>query len=171
MPAALARSQLRRLPEYVATASRMRRSSMRRSAACPGLTPPYVPNDRTSSYYHYRVRLDPVAMGLGHVPPKCSVTRWTSASRGGRRLRALAFRAAPAFPIFQERGGYDLADYPEAIAMLDSSLVICEARYPIFLQSTELIERYAETIRSVIADPERFPRAGGCATACPSLTP
>jgi hypothetical protein len=40
--------------------------------------------------------------------------------------------------------------------MLDSSLVICEARYPIFLQSTELIERYAETIRAVMGDPERF---------------
>ena len=58
--------------------------------------------------------------------------------------------------MFQERGGYDLADYPEAIAMLDSSLVICEARYPIFLQSPELIERYAATIRFVLADPERF---------------
>ncbi len=63
---------------------------------------------------------------------------------------------APAFPVFQERGGYDLADYPEATAMLDSSLVICESRYPIFVQPLELIEAYAEAIRRTIADPERF---------------
>jgi hypothetical protein len=40
--------------------------------------------------------------------------------------------------------------------MLDSSLVLCDARHPIFVQSSELIERYAETVRRVIADPERF---------------
>jgi len=71
---------------------------------------------------------------------------------------------APAFPVFADRG-YDPADYPEANRMLDSSLVICEARYPIFLQSTELIEQYAATIRSVMADPERF--LGSAATPPP----
>ena len=40
--------------------------------------------------------------------------------------------------------------------MLDSSLVLCEARYPIFVQPLELIEWYADTIKRVIADPERF---------------
>ena len=40
--------------------------------------------------------------------------------------------------------------------MLDSSLVICDARHPIFVQPLELIELYADTIRRVIADPERI---------------
>ena len=157
MPAALARSQLRRLPEYVATGQHNAAILDEALRGLPGMTPPYVPNDRTSSYYHYRVRLDPSAVGLGHVPP----TLFRDAL--GQALLALGVgcelwhtQPAPAFPVFQEQGGYDLADYPEAIAMLDSSLVICEARYPIFLQSQELIERYAETIRFVMADPERF---------------
>ena len=118
---------------------------------------PYVPNDRTSTYYHYRVRLDPSAVGLGHVPPTVFRDALGQALlAAGVGCELWHTQPAPAFPVFQERGGYDLADYPEAIAMLDSSLVICEARYPIFLQSQELIERYAETIRFVMADPERF---------------
>jgi len=157
MPAALARSQLRRLPEYVATGQQNASILDEALGGVPGLTPPYVPNDRTSSYYHYRVRLDPVAMGLGHVPPKVFRDALGQALlAAGVGCELWHSEPAPAFPIFQDRGGYDLADYPEAIAMLDSSLVICEARYPIFVQSTELIEHYAETIRSVIADPERF---------------
>ena len=157
MPAALARSQLQRLPEYVATGQQNASILDEALGGIPGLTPPYVPHDRTSSYYHYRVRLDPAAMGLGDVPPKVfrdALGRTLLAAGVGCELWHVD--PAPAFPIFQERGDYDLADYPEAIAMLDSSLVICEARYPIFLQSSELIDRYAAMIRRVIADPERF---------------
>ncbi len=169
MPAALARSQLQRLPEYVATGQQNASILEEALGGIPGLTPPYVPNDRTSSYSHYRVRLDPAAMGLGHVPPKVfrdALGRALLAAGVGCELWHVD--PAPAFPIFQEGGGYDLADYPEAIAMLDSSLVICEARYPIFLQSSELIERYAAMIRRVIADPERFLGAAASPPAVPT---
>ena len=156
MPAALARSQLQRLPQYIATGQQNAAILDEALGGLPGMTPPYVPNDRTSSYYHYRVRLDPSAMGLGQVPPtvfRDALGQTLLAAGVGCELWHT--QPAPAFPVFQERG-YDPADYPEANAMLDSSLVICEARYPIFLQSTELIERYAETIRAVMGDPERF---------------
>ena len=157
MPAALARSQLKRLPAYIATGQHNAAILDEALDGIPGMTTPFVPNDRTSSYYHYRVRLDPSALGLGHVPPtvfRDALGKALLAAGVGCELWHT--QPAPAFPVFQERGGYDPADYPEAIAMLDSSLVICEARYPIFLQSQELIEQYAETIRSVMADPERF---------------
>ena len=167
MPAALARSQLRRLPEYIATGQQNASILDEALGGVTGLTTPYVPNDRTSSYYHYRVRLDPSAMGLGHVQP----TVFRDAL--GQALLAVGVgcelwhtEPAPAFPVFRERG-YDPADYPEAVAMLDSSLVTCEARYPIFLQSQELIERYAETIRRVLADPERFLGAAATPPAVP----
>ena len=157
MPAALARSQLQRLPEYIETGQRNAAVLDRRLAEIPGITPPYVPDDRTSSYYQYRVRLDRQELGLGHVP----ATTFRDAL--GKALLAAGVgvelwhtQPAPAFPVFQERGGYDLADYPEAIAMLDSSVVICEARYPIFVQPLALIEAYAEGLRRTIADPERF---------------
>lgn len=157
MPAALARSQLHRLPEYIETGQRNAAVLDRRLAEIPGITPPYVPDDRTSSYYQYRVRLDPGELGLGHVPPTAFRDALGKAlMAGGVGVELWHTQPAPAFPVFQERGGYDLADYPEAIGMLDSSLVICEARYPIFVQPLELIEAYAEAIRRTIADPERF---------------
>jgi dTDP-4-amino-4,6-dideoxygalactose transaminase len=157
MPAALARSQLQRLPEYIETGQRNAAVLDRRLAEIPGLTPPHVPDDRTSSYYQYRVRLEPNELGLGHVPPTVFRDALGQAlMAAGVGVELWHTQPAPAFPAFQERGGYDLADYPEAIAMLDSSLVICEARYPIFVQPLELIEAYAEGIRRTIADPERF---------------
>jgi dTDP-4-amino-4,6-dideoxygalactose transaminase len=157
MPAALARSQLQRLPEYIETGQRNAAVLDRRLAEIPGLTPPHVPDDRTSSYYQYRVRLEPNELGLGHVPPTVFRDALGQAlMAAGVGVELWHTQPAPAFPVFQERGGYDLADYPEAIAMLDSSLVICEARYPIFVQPLELIEAYAEGIRRTIADPERF---------------
>jgi len=157
MPAALARSQLKRLPAYIATGQHNAAILDEALDGIPGMTTPFVPNDRTSSYYHYRVRLDPSALGLGHLPPTVFRDALGQALlAAGVGCELWHTQPAPAFPVFQERGGYDPADYPEAIAMLDSSLVICEARYPIFLQSQELIEQYAETIRFVMADPERF---------------
>jgi dTDP-4-amino-4,6-dideoxygalactose transaminase len=157
MPAALARSQLQRLPEYIATGQRNAAVLTEALADVPGITPPYIPPDRTSTYYQYRVRLEPTALGLGHLEP--TVVRdglGKALLAAGVGVELWHTQPAPAFPVFQERGGYDLRDYPEATAMLDSSLVICEARYPIFVQPVELIERYAETIRRVVADPERF---------------
>ena len=157
MPAALARSQLQRLPEYIATGQRNAAVLDERLADVPGITPPYVPDDRTSTYYQYRVRLAPAELGLGHVPPTAFRDALGQAlMAAGVGVELWHTQPAPAFPVFQERGGYDLADVPEAIAMFDSSLVIGEARYPIFVQPPELIERYADTIRRTLADPERF---------------
>ncbi len=169
MPAALARSQLRRLPEYVATGQRNAARLTELLAGVPGITPPFVPSDRTSSFYQYRVRLEPAAMGVGHVGPTIVRDALGQALlTAGVGAELWHTQPAPAFPIVQDRGGIDLADYPEAIALLDSSVVICEARYPIFVQSLELIEWYAETIRTVVSDPERFLGAAAAPPAVPA---
>ncbi len=87
MPAALARSQLKRLPEYVATGQRNAAYLTEQLTDVPGITPPYIPPDRTSSYYEYRVRLDPAAIGLGRRRadrlPGCARP---DAAGAGRRL-------------------------------------------------------------------------------------
>jgi hypothetical protein len=68
------------------------------------------------------------------------------------------------FPWTQPPAGrdvtYDIADYPAATAMFESSLVICDARHPIFVQPLELMEHYVEAIRRLLADPERVLAAG-----------
>ena len=92
---------------------------------------------------------------------------------------------APAFPVFQDRVGfggtfpwtqppasrdvtYDVADYPAATAMFESSLVLCDARHPIFVQPLELMEHYVDAIRRVVADPDRILATAGSAPAVPA---
>ena len=179
MPAALARSQLRRLPEYIATGQRNAARLTERLTGVPGIHPPYIPADRTSSFYEYRVRLEPAELDLGHLE------RTVFRDALGRTLQAAGVgcelwhtQPAPAFPIFRDRVGfggsfpwtqppagrdisYDPADFPEAQALLDSSLVICDMRHPIFVQPLELIDAYADTIREVLSDPGRIVDAIG----------
>jgi perosamine synthetase len=183
MPAALARSQLRRLPEYIAIGQENAAYLTEHLADVPGIRPPSVPLDRTSSYYQYRVRILPEELGLGDVEP--TIVR----DALGKALQASGVGAevwhsvpAPAFPVFQNREGfggpfpwtqppasrevtYDLADFPEAAALLDSSLVICDARHPIFVQPIEVIEAYAEAIRGVLAGAQRLVDEAGSHSA------
>lgn len=186
MPAALARSQLRRLPDYIATGQRNAAYLTEQLAQVPGITPPYVPPDRTSSYYQFRVRLGPAEVGLGDMPP--AVFRdalGQTLMADGVGVELWHTQPAPAFPVFQDRVGfggrfpwtqppasrdvtYDVADYPEAIAMFESSLVICDARHPIFVQPLELMEHYVDIIRGVLADPDRIVAAAGSAPAVPA---
>jgi perosamine synthetase len=185
MPAALARSQLRRLPDYIATGQRNAAALTERLAGVAGITTPHIPPDRTSSFYQYRVRLEPAELGLGDVPRPAFRDAFGQALMAeGVGVELWHTQPAPAFPVFQDRVGfggrfpwtqppasrdvtYDVADYPQATAMFDSSLVICDARHPIFVQPIELIEQYADTIRRVIAAPERFLRGVQPAPALP----
>ncbi len=174
MPAALARSQLRRLPEYIAIGQRNAGYLTDRLSMVPGITPPHVPADRTSTNYLYRVRLNPAELSQGHI------ANTTFRDAVGKALMAAGVgvelwhtEPAPSFPVFQERSGfgggfpwtqppagrtvtYDPADFPETKALLDSSLVICDMRHPIFNQPIELMEYYADTIAWILADPERI---------------
>ncbi len=64
LSSALARSQLRRLDEYNATAQANGAILTEGLSKLRGVLPPYVPDDRTSVYHKYRVRLDPAALGF-----------------------------------------------------------------------------------------------------------
>jgi dTDP-4-amino-4,6-dideoxygalactose transaminase len=174
MPAALARSQLRRLPEYIAIGQRNAAHLTAQLTGVAGVTPPHIPPDRTSSFYHYRVRLEPAALGLDEIDPKAFRDALGQALLAeGVGVELWHTQPAPAFPVFHDRDGesgrawssrprvdreisYDPADFPVATSMLDSSLVLCDARHPIFVQPLEVIEAYAETVRQVLADPQRI---------------
>ena len=186
MPAALARSQLQRLPDYIAIGQRNAACLTEKLSGVPGITPPYIPPDRTSTYYEYRVRLESAALGLGHVEPTAFRDALGKALLAeGVGVELWHTEPAPAFPIFRNREGfggqfpwtqppagrditYDPADFPEAMALLDSSLVICDMKHPIFVQPIEVIEFYAETIRRVLADPERIVDAIGSPPPVPA---
>ncbi|GAI14525.1 unnamed protein product, partial [marine sediment metagenome] len=70
MPAAFARSQLKRLDEYNANGKRNAEYLSGHLAEIKGVTPPFVPSDRTHIYHKYRIRLNPDELDLDMEPDK-----------------------------------------------------------------------------------------------------
>lgn len=167
LPAAFARSQLKRLPHYNAIAQRNGTYLTRELATIPGLIPPHVPPDRTSIYHKYRLRFDPDALDL-QIPATEFRNKLLDAL-DAEGVEATIWHVEPltSFPIFQEldkgygKGcpwscpyygkeiAYHPEDYPHAIRLLETSLVVNTEPYPIYLQDLELMERYVEAFRKV----------------------
>ena len=155
MPAAFARSQLRRLEEYTRIGQRNGEYLSAELGKIPGLVPPYVPPDRTHVYYKYRLRFDPDALGL-----TCSPVRFRDALL--RVLKAEGVQATlwhteimPAFPVFQTldvRGRnihYRREDYPEAVRLLETSIIVNTELYHICVQDLDVQAAYVAAFRKV----------------------
>ena len=50
-------------------------------------------------------------------------------------------------------GGVDPADYPQAIDLLASSIVVCDEVHLIMIQPLEIMEAYAAAFAKVLRDP------------------
>jgi len=167
LPAAFARSQLRRMPHYNAIGQRNGAYLTQELSRIPGVIPPYVPPDRTSIYHKYRIRFDPKVLGV-----KGPVTEFRNRlidALQAEGVECSVWHVTPmtSFPIFQrldEGYGkgcpwscpyygreihYNPADYPEALRLMDESLVINTEPYPIFIQDLELMQHYAAATRKV----------------------
>jgi dTDP-4-amino-4,6-dideoxygalactose transaminase len=166
MPAALARSQLRRLHSYTENAQRNAAILTDGLAGLTGLIPPHVPGDRTSVHYKYRVRIDPAAIG------------WTGAAselrdRLIRSLRAEGVEALlwqteplPAYPAFRHATlspwyralddvplrPWEPGEFPVASQVLDSSFIVGSEHHPIIIQSQPLMEDYVEAFAKVMSN-------------------
>lgn len=167
LPAAFARSQLKRLPRYNAIAQRNGDFLSRELGKIKGLIPPYVPPDRTTIYHKYRIRFDPDALGIT-MPASEFRDRLVSALEA-EGVEATLWHVTPltSFPIFQRLNEgygkgcpwscpyygrsiqYNPEDYPEAIRLLDTSLVVNSETYPIYIQDMELMEYYVQAFRKV----------------------
>ena len=167
LPAAFARSQLKRLPQFNANAQRNGRFLTEQLRKIVGVLPPFIPSDRTSVYHKYRVRFDLEALGLD-IPATAFRDRLLEALLA-EGVAATIWHVKPmtSFPIFSrldEGYGkgcpwscpfygkpirYNPEDYPEAIRLLDTSLLINDESYPIYSQSLELMQYYAEALRKV----------------------
>jgi perosamine synthetase len=166
LPAAFARSQLKRLDHYNQIAQRNGAYLSRELATLPGLIPPHVPPDRTSIYHKYRLRFDPSALGSKLPPVEIRNRLLEALEAEGVSITLWHVTPLTSFPIFQALVGYgqgcpwscpyygreihyDPADYPEAQRLLDTSLVINEEAYPIYIQDLELMEHYVAAFRKV----------------------
>jgi dTDP-4-amino-4,6-dideoxygalactose transaminase len=167
LPAAFARSQLKRLPRYNGIAQRNGQYLSQELGKIKGLIPPYVPPDRTTIYHKYRVRFDPDALGLTMPAPEFRNRLVDALEAEGVAATLWHVTPLPSFPIFQmlnEGYGqgcpwscpfygreirYNPEDYPEAIQLLETSLVINDEPHPIYVQDIKLMEYYVEAIRKV----------------------
>ncbi|HNS51094.1 MAG TPA: DegT/DnrJ/EryC1/StrS family aminotransferase [Anaerolineae bacterium] len=167
LPAAFARSQLKRLAHYNAIGQRNAAYLSEQLQQIPGVIPPYVPPDRTSIYHKYRIRFDPAVLGVRGAVPEFRNRLMDALQAEGVECTVWHVTPMTSFPIFQrldEGYGkgcpwscpyygreihYNPAEYPEALRLMDESLVINTEPYPVFLQDLELMECYASAIRKV----------------------
>ena len=168
LPAAFARSQLKRLNHYNQISQRNAAYLTRELAGVPGIITPYVPSDRTSIYHKYRIRFDPQVWNLRASP--VDVRNAFLAALEAEGVGATLWHVTPltSFPVFETREGYgkgcpwscpfygkeiqyNKGDYPRAQHLLDTSLVINDEVNPIYLQNVELMGHYVEAIRKVVS--------------------
>lgn len=167
LPAAFARSQLKRLPRYNAIAQRNGQYLTQELSKIPGVIPPYVPPDRTTIFHKYRFRFDLEALGL-KIPATEFRNRLMAALEAeGVEITVWHVTPLTSFPIFQKLDEgygkgcpwscpyygkeiqYDPEEYPEAIRLLETSLVLNTESYPIYIQDLELMEYYVQAFRKV----------------------
>jgi dTDP-4-amino-4,6-dideoxygalactose transaminase len=166
MSAALANSQLARLPAMIDNAQKNAELLSARLADLPGITPPVVPAGRTSCYHKYRIRLDAEKLGGGIKAPPRQVRDAFLRALCAEGVEAVLWQTlpVPGQTLFRKQAGYgggvpwslgkgqisyDLAQYPETNKLLDSSIVLFSQTYPIAPQPRALCEAYAEAVAKV----------------------
>jgi perosamine synthetase len=156
LTAALARSQLRRLDERLATAQRNAALLDAGLAELPGLGPPHVPSDRTCAFYRYRIRIEPGALGFAGPPAQLRDRLLFALQAEGVAASLWQLLPLPAQPVFRDGGRlpWDRGAHPETLRLLESSIVLGTPDEPIFNQPAELIELSVEALRKVMANGE-----------------
>ena len=164
LSAAFARSQLRRVDAYIATAQANAAILTRGLSRLPGVIPPLAPADQTHTYHKYRVRLDPGQLGFSRPVTELR-------DRVLQALRAEGVDAVlwhnlpvPASPVFQRplapwQPGveevplrpWDPAEYPVTSGILDDSMVLGGEATPLSVQSSDLMELYVLAVEKVLA--------------------
>ena len=154
--AALARSQLRRLDDWVAIAQRNAAILTEGLRDLPGFGPPQIPEDRTSVFYRYRIRLRPEELGWSG-PPLELRDRLLHALRGeGIAADLWQLLPLPAQPaLHRPLARWDPQEHPEAMRLLERSIVLGTADEPIFCQPPELVACYLAGFQKVVAGLER----------------
>ncbi len=164
LPAALARSQLRRLDYYTENAQRNGAILDEGLSALTGVTPPYVPPDRTSVYYKYRVSID--ADALGFDGPAAELRDRLIRALRAEGVEALLWQVEPlpAYPAFRRKLygpwypnqddepllDWDPAQYPVTVRVLDSSFIIGSEQRPIIIQDGALMRDYLAAFEKVL---------------------
>jgi len=165
LSSAFARSQLRRLDGYNATARRNAGILTAGLSKLRGVTPPHAPEDRTHVYHKYRVRLEPIELGFDGPATELRDRVLRALQAEGVEAVVWQVHPLPAYPAFRgelapwhrRREGeplrqWDPAEFPEASRLLDESLILGSEGMPLFVQEPSLMERYVEAFDKVLAN-------------------
>jgi perosamine synthetase len=176
MTAAIACSQLTRLPAFNARARENAAILTAGLAELPGITPPVEPDGCASVYYAYRVHVDPDHFGW-------TGPRFELRDRVVRALQAEGLRAGlwqhrplPAQPAFRRPlrpwhrsndgdllAPWSPSDYPNSTRVGDETLILGAGTAPWAAQSPDIARRYVEAFAKVVGSADAL----GGATLAP----
>jgi len=164
LTAAIARAQLAKLDGFNAAAQRNAAALSARLGKLSGVPPPTVREGDTSCFHKYRVRLDARTRGIDAPAIRVRDAMRHALSAEGLEAQLWQSKPVPGQGLFQQRAGfggkafpwdaappvdYDLAQYPETNALLESSLVLFSHTCPIAAQPLALVEAYADAFERV----------------------
>jgi perosamine synthetase len=166
LSAAMARSQLRRLNHYNGIAQRNGEILAKGLSSIPGVIPPRVPDDRTSIYHKYRIRIDPQQVDAGVTGPAMRDSVLFALRAEGVDAVVWQLDALPAYPAFRRSGlrpwhprddneplkPWDPQTFPATAELYDTSMVIGSQDHPLFIQDASLMEAYVEAFARVMSN-------------------
>jgi dTDP-4-amino-4,6-dideoxygalactose transaminase len=138
LQAAFARSQLRRLDEMTAARQRNCEYLTKRLSELPGVEPPFVPPDRTHSYFFYVFRVKPQALGLEVPVAQLRDAIQKALAAEGVPVQRWQTVPVPGQSLFQIRDGYGKG-CPWSCPFARPGITYDEAEYP---ESQKLIEEF-----------------------------
>ncbi len=168
MPCAFARSQLRRLAGYNATARRNAAILESYLREIPGLRAPHVPEGYVSVYHKYRIMLAPEELGTrlrgsalrdafmtALAAEGVDVDLWGTAPLAAHPMITGYHGFGHGFPWSlhgaPEAYAYRAEDYPVTLAMFANSFCLTNDEFPIYAQPEELMHAYGRALAKVAA--------------------
>jgi dTDP-4-amino-4,6-dideoxygalactose transaminase len=167
MPAALARSQLKRLDEYNDLRIQNCTYLTEQLNAMPGVRPPYVPEDRKHVYWMYVVEFYPEEAGVDMDPVRFRQAVEKALFKEGVQVGQWQTMPVPAQDLFQTKKGHASSGYPWNFTRATKSMTYRSEDYPNALDFCRrytvvagihppndlgLMEKYAGAFRKVFAD-------------------
>lgn len=174
LTAAVGRTQLARLPEFTQNARRNSEYLTERLKGLDLVTPPWIPEDRTSVFHKYRVRLHPERLEARIDPRSFRTAMINALRREGVEVVLWQVTPVPSQILFQEQIGYGKGcpwvchhspvryrdeSYPVTEQLLDNSIVIGSQSAPLAGQEPELMCYYAAAFEKVLSDKDALIRA------------
>jgi perosamine synthetase len=164
--AAMARAQLARLRSFNDQARRNAAILNSFLAELPGITPPYVPPLYESTYYGYRIRLDPTAFNWAGSTVEFRDRILYALQAEGVAADPWQHLPLPAQPLFRHHSYYQWspgmpetpldpwnpASFPRASQMFAESFCLGSDPHPLHIQDESLMTLYMAAFEKVIGN-------------------